>query len=192
MISALPGVAYGPVVSLVPTAVQPTRHSYPYTPAGYVVAAIVFALNHALLLVAMVGLGQSGALGNRAFGRVGVWMSVAGWGVLTLCEIDSITLANATEAAAKADPLAAGYGLGTILTGVGLILAGVAVARQGAFTGWARYVTLACGIAVFGIVVPGLMGPFVLGRLAIAVWMLLLAALGLALVRSERTGMPLT
>src|SRR5262249_19247145 len=47
---------------------------------------------------------------------------------------------------------------------------------------------LACGVAVFVIVLPGVFGPFLAGRLAITVWMLGWAALGAALVKNARDG----
>lgn len=187
IVAALIGAVGGVVTGLIPAAVDPSQYSYPYTPTGFLVAEIVFALNHALLLVGMLGLGRSGAMGDRPLGHIGVWISVVGWGLLTLCEVGSMTLANSAVPTPRTDALGMGYGVATVLTGVGLILAGVAVARQGAWTGWARFVTLACGIAVFIIVIPGVIGPFLSGRLALTVWMLMLGALGLALVRSTQT-----
>ena len=71
--------------------------------------------------------------------------------------------------AARADP------------GVGI--AGVAVVRTGRWSGWARPTVLLCGLAVFLIVLPGVFGPFVAGRLALTAWMVLFGALGVALMR---------
>jgi hypothetical protein len=65
-------------------------------------------------------------------------------------------------------------------------LAGIAVIREGRWTGWARYVVLACGLAVFVLVIPGLMMSMVAGRLVLVTWMLIWAALGVALIRAAR------
>jgi hypothetical protein len=65
-----------------------------------------------------------------------------------------------------------------------LLLTGIlGLARSGAAgTGrLGRAGTLICGIAVFVIVIPGIFGPFLAGRLALTAWMLMLGALGLAL-----------
>jgi hypothetical protein len=78
------------------------------------------------------------------------------------------------------------FGVASILIGIGLVLAGVAVARAGEWTGWRRFVPLICGVAVFAIVIPGVFGPFLAGRLVLAVWMLMFAALGLALYTRVR------
>ncbi len=43
-----------------------------------------------------------------------------------------------------------------------------------------------CGVAVFVIVIPGVFGPFLAGRLVIVVWMLMFATLGWALYTQER------
>jgi hypothetical protein len=78
------------------------------------------------------------------------------------------------------------YGVASILIGVGLTLAGLAVVRAGEWTGWRRFVPLICGVAVFIIVIPGVFGPFLAGRLVLAVWMLMFAALGWALYTQAR------
>jgi hypothetical protein len=43
-------------------------------------------------------------------------------------------------------------------------------------------VVLACGVAVFVIVIPGVFGPFLVGRLVLSFWMLMFAGLGVALI----------
>lgn len=68
---------------------------------------------------------------------------------------------------------------------VGLIVAGIAVRRRGRWTGWRGVVVLVAGIFVFVPMMPALMGPFVLARLAITFWMLLFAALGYALWKAD-------
>jgi hypothetical protein len=186
VVAAFAGAVGGLVTGFIPTDVEPSQYSYPYTPTGFLVAEIVFALNHVLILVGMFGISRSGVLGDRTFGHTGVWISVVGWALLTLCEVGSMTLANSVAPTPRTETLGMGYGVATVLTGVGLVLAGVAIARQGAWAGWARFVTLACGIAVFIIVIPGVFGPFLAGRLVLTLWMLMLGALGLALIRSTR------
>ena len=78
------------------------------------------------------------------------------------------------------------FGIASILIGVGLTLAGVAVARANEWAGWRRFVVLICGVAVFVIVIPGVFGPFLAGRQVLTVWMLLFPALGWALYTRAR------
>jgi hypothetical protein len=78
------------------------------------------------------------------------------------------------------------FGVASILIGVGLVLAGVAVVKAGEWTGWRRFVPLICGVAVFVIVIPGVFGSFLAGRLVLVVWMMMFAALGWALYTQGR------
>ena len=97
-----------------------------------------------------------------------------------------MTLATSPYPSPRTDFMDTSYGVASILIGVGLTLAGVAVARTSKWTGWHRFVALICGIAVFVIVIPGVFGPFLAGRLVLAVWMLMFAALGWTLYTRAR------
>jgi hypothetical protein len=183
---AIIGVIGGLVTAFISPAVAPDRYSYPYSPTGYVLAELTFILNHVLLLVGVLGVARAGAAGRGRLGRVGLWTSAVGLMALTLCEVGSAALANSAIPTPRTDALGAGYGVASILTGVGLILAGVAVVRTRHWTGWARYIVLICGIAVFVIVIPGIASTFLAGRLVLVAWMLMFATLGLALIRAPR------
>ena len=82
----------------------------------------------------------------------------------------------------QSGPLDTAYGVATIASGIGLILAGIAVVRTGRWRGWARWTPLALGVLVFVMVIPGLFGTFLEARLAITAWMLAWTALGVALL----------
>lgn len=92
LVGAIIGAIGGLVTGFLPPSVSSDWYSYPYTPAGFVVAQFVFILNHLLLLVGMLGLIRSGAAGRGLLGRVGLWISVVGWATLTLCEVRAMTL----------------------------------------------------------------------------------------------------
>lgn len=183
---AVIGVAGGLVTAFIAPSVGIDRYSYPYGPTGYVIAEVSFALNHVLLLIGILAVARSGATGSGRLGRVGVRISIAAMALLTLCELVSIGLLNSPYQSSRADALGAGYGVATIGIGVGLILTGIAVVKTRTWTGWARFIVLACGIAVFVIVLPGLFGPFLAARMALTVWMLMFAALGLALLQTHQ------
>ena len=186
LVGAVIGVISGLVTAFIPPAVSSDWYSYPYTPMGFLVAELVFVLNHVLLLVGIVGLGRSGATGSGLLGRVGVWISLVGMAALTMCEVGAMTLATSPYPSPRTDLLDTSFGVASILIGVGLVLAGVAVVRAGEWGGWQRFVALICGVAVFVIVIPGVFGPFPAGRLAITGWMLMFAALGWALYTRAR------
>jgi len=180
------GVLSGIVMGFIPPAVSPDLYSYPFTPAGFLVAQFVFMANHVLLLVGILGLARSGVAGGGLLGRVGLWISVAGMAALALCEVGAMTLATSPYPSPGTGFMDVAYGVASILIGVGLTLAGLAVVGAGEWAGWRRFVTLVCGVAVFVIVIPGVFGPFLAGRMALVVWMLMFSALGWALYTQTR------
>jgi hypothetical protein len=186
LVGSVIGVLGGIVMAFIPPTVSPDVYSYPFSPAGHLVAQFVFMSNHVLLLVGILGLARSGVAGNGVLGRLGLWISVVGMAALTVCEVGAMTLATSPYPGPGTGFMDMAYGVASILIGVGLTLAGVAVARRGEWTGWRRFVTLICGVAVFVIVIPGVFGPFLAGRMVLVVWMLMFAALGWALYTRAR------
>lgn len=186
LVGAIIGALGGIVTGFMPSTVSPDMYSYPYTPTGFLVAQSVFMLNHVLLLAGILGLAYSGTVGSGLLGRAGVGVSVVGMAALTLCEIGAMTLAAAPYPSPGTDMMDVAYGIATILIGIGMTLAGVAVARADEWAGWRRYVTLVCGVAVFVVVLPGVFGPFLVARIVLTAWMLMFAALGWALFTHAR------
>jgi hypothetical protein len=182
------GVVSGLVTAFIDPAVSEHWWRYPYTPAGFYLSQAAFLLNHVLLLAGVLGLAASGAVGPGRAGRLGVRLSVAGLVLLTACEAVATTLVDSRIPSRATDLLGAAFGVASILIGVGLITAGLAVVRAGRWPGWQRFTPLACGAAVFVIVLPGLFGSFLAGRLVITTWMVLFTALGLALLRPTLKG----
>lgn len=181
LVGAVIGAIGGLVTGFIPPAVSSDWYSYPYTPSGFLVAEFAFTLNHVLLFVGVLGLARSGAAGSGLLGRAGVWLSLVGLAAFTLCEVRAMTLATSLYPGPGTGFLDTSYGVASILTGVGLMLAGIAVVRTKEWSGWRRFIVLICGAALFVIVIPGLFGPFLIARLVLTVWMLMFAALGWAL-----------
>ena len=98
----------------------------------------------------------------------------------------AITAAEDPYPSPRTDVLDVLYGVASIAIGVGLLLVGVAVRRQGAWLGWRRWVPLALGVWVFVPMTPAIMAGFVPARLAITGWMLLFAALAVVSVLMGR------
>ena len=186
LIGGVIGVISAVVMAFIPPTVSPDLYRYPFTLTGFLVAQFVFMSNHMLLLVGILGLARSGVAGTGLLGHVGLWISVAGMAALTLCEVGAMTLATAPYPSPGTDFMDMAYGVASILIGVGLTLVGVAVVIAGEWAGWRRFVVLVCGVAVFVIVIPGVFGPFLAGRLVLAAWMLMFAALGWALYTRVR------
>lgn len=154
------GALGGIVTATIALAVEVDRYSYPYTPTGFLLAQLVFILNHVLILAGVLGLARSGAAGSGRLGRSGLRIAAVGWAALTLCEVRAMTLADSPDPAPSTDVLDTAFGVASVLIGVGLCLAGIAVVRARVWTGWHRFITLACGVAVFVMVIPGILRRF--------------------------------
>jgi hypothetical protein len=74
------------------------------------------------------------------------------------------------------------YSIGTLLTGLGLILAGVAMLRAERWTGWQRFTPLACGLFLLLILVPALFMPGFVPHYALGAWGVCWLLLGVALL----------
>ncbi|MDX8031377.1 hypothetical protein SK803_14205 [Lentzea sp. BCCO 10_0856] len=158
--------------------VPDTMWSYPWTSDAFVLVCVLYAVFHALVLVGVLGFARSGATGTSRVARTGGALAVAGTGVLLVAELASILF--------RADPLDATgpsivggvFGLGTLLIGVGFLMAGVATVRAGQWQGWRRYVPLAAGVWTTVLVGLAATGGLTLG---VGVYGLCMLALGLAL-----------
>jgi hypothetical protein len=104
--------------------------------------------------------------------------AIAGMSLLALVELVAISAARSSLSGPPSAMLNVLYGVTSILTGLGLVLAGVAVRRARRWTGWRSWLVLALGVYVFVPLTPALAGPFAVARIAITVWMLLFAVLG--------------
>ncbi|TCK27869.1 hypothetical protein [Pseudonocardia endophytica] len=89
-------------------------------------------------LAAVVALALCGAAGAGWLGRIG--LTLAGIGQLLMAVAEPIGSAPAGTVL---------FGIAPNLTGLGLILAGIAVIRTGVWTGWQRWIPLVLGIYTF-------------------------------------------
>jgi hypothetical protein len=112
--------------------------------------------------------------------RLGV-VAMLGTVALIACEFFATTAAHALVGSPDANAVDNAYGIPMVLIGIGLVLAGIKPVLSSG-----RWMPLVLGVYVFVPLFPAVFGPMVLGRLAIGVWMLLFAVLGVALIRSGR------
>ena len=188
MIGAVTGIIGALALVLMPPVVATDVFSYPLDTTGRAIAQLSFFLNHVLLALGIIALALSPASRARP-GRLGTWIALGAMTLLAFCELWAIALAESTYPSPETAPLDSAYGLASIGLGVGLVLAGIGVARTGLWTGWARWIVLVLGVMVFVVVTPGLMLGFVGGRLALATWMVAWVFFGVALLRDgDRLG----
>jgi hypothetical protein len=140
-------------------------------------------------VLALVALAQSGALGDGRFVRGGAWTAVIGMVGLTVSELIAIRYADWPTDLANAGVMGTCYGISVTVIGFGMLASGIGVVA-GVWHGWRRWTPLAIGIATLVVVTPGTFRGFVIARLAIGSWLLLLAALGWSLYVESRRFTP--
>ncbi len=175
------GAGFGMFLAVYPGQVSEDMFSYPLGAGGFAVIQVWFFVHHFGLVAGIAALARAETMAKGRSARWGTGLAASGMALLAVTELIAITARNSTYPGDGTGLLDALYGVSSLAVGVGLILAGVAVRRRGRWTGWRGLVVLVAGIFVFVPMTPALMGPFVLARLAITVWMLLFAALGYAL-----------
>ena len=180
------GAVSGILLVVYPAQVSDDMFSYPLTASGFTAIQIWFFVQHLGLLVGIAALSRADTMAQDGSARWGTGLAASGMALLAVTEMFAITARNSTYPGDGTGRLDVLYGVSSLAVGVGLILAGIAVRRRGRWTGWRGMVVLVAGIFVFVPMTPALLGPFVLARLAITVWMLLFAALGYALWKAEQ------
>jgi hypothetical protein len=96
-------------------------------------------------IVGLAGFAATRAAGGW-LGRIGLTVAFAGLGVFTLAGAVGFADEKAGE---QLHPIS------VPLTGIGMLLTGIAVIRTGHWRGWTRYTPLACGLTPFVVELPG-------------------------------------
>ena len=122
------------------------RLNFPFSGSLATATSLTWGLTQALFVVTLVAFTRSGAVGASRPGRIGAWMAVAGSIVYVAAHAVSLTFRDARLDDPAGRAAITLFGLATLLTAVGFILAGVAVARAGQWTAWRRYPVLAVGV----------------------------------------------
>jgi hypothetical protein len=134
------------------------------------------------LIIGFGALARSNALRTSRIGRIGAWVAVLGAVTLALANFLSAANADAMMSDGIGSAIGAMFGAGTILLGLGLTLAGVAVIRSAAWDGASRFIPLANGIWCF-VMIALIFGNLL--QVAIGVMAALQVALGAALIAQE-------
>jgi uncharacterized membrane protein YidH (DUF202 family) len=169
--------------------VSDDRYSYPFTPIGFAIAQTTFFLQHLPLILGVAALLWLPTVRASRTARTGIGIAVVGLGLLTAMELITITARDVATDSSLATLVNNLYGPPVILTGIGLVVAAIALLRQGtsAWGGapWMPGLLLLLGAYVFVPLTPSIMGSFAAGRLGIGGWMLLFAVLGYGLTRLD-------
>jgi hypothetical protein len=153
--------------------------SYPWSSDAFVAVSAVYAVLHALVFVGILGYARSGVAGTGRAARAGTATALAGTAVLLVAELLSIPVADQRLDDSGAGLVGACFGLGTALSAIGFLVAGVATVRAARWDGWRRFVPLATGIWLTVLVGLAMTAALPFG---VGVYGLCVTALGVALV----------
>lgn len=157
------------LVLLIGITARPTIYGDPALYRAWEGALIVV---QALLLVGVIGLALSGAAGAGWLGRIGLGIALLGRAAFLVGELRSFVQGSDDDIFVP---------LGSLLTGLGMLLAGIAIVRARRWGGWHRPLPLLAGLYPFVAMFPFFA---IIGEPpapTIALWGLLWLALGLAL-----------
>ena len=154
------------------------RLSYPWSGATAVTTSVVWGLAQLLLTLGLVAFARSDALSGRA-GRRGAWVAVAGSALYVVAHAVSIPLHDAELSDGGAMVALTLFGVGTLLTAVGMVVAGLDVRRTGLWRGWHRVVPLALGVWMI-VMMPLQFTPLLV--VAVGLYAALAIAFGVAMV----------
>jgi hypothetical protein len=161
--------------------------SYPWTSGAFVPVSMAYAVFHALVFVGVLGFARSGVAGAGRAARIGTAVALTGTAVLLVAELLSIPIADQRLDDTGPGLVGAVFGLGSALSAIGFIVAGIATIRAGRWDGWRRFVPLATGVWLAILV--GLATTAALAG-GVTVYGLCIAVLGVALVTQPAPSAP--
>jgi hypothetical protein len=137
---------------LVQTVVMPgsdvpdDQWSYPWSASALVPVSAVYATFHVLIFLALLGLAGSGLAG-----RAGPRLALIGTALLFVGELASIPIAGQTIDRPGPSLVGALFGVGTLISAIGFLVAGTAAVRAGRWHGWTRWTPLATGVVLLAV-----------------------------------------
>jgi hypothetical protein len=184
LFAGLLGAATATYLALRSPLVSEDMWTYPQRDGGeFATTQTIFALVHIGMLLGLLALWWSSAVPHNRWGGMGLVVAVSGMTLLTINELVAISVAGEPTDSTAAGNVGAIYGVATIMIGLGMIIAGIAVVRDGVWSGWERWLPLVMGIWLFIPTMPALFLEGDIARISLGIWALLFALLGWVLWR---------
>ncbi|MDQ3770225.1 MAG: hypothetical protein M3370_12225 [Actinomycetota bacterium] len=160
------------------TVVSDEMWSYPWSSGTFVAVTLLWGLSNVLIFIGLLGLRRSGLAGPTRAAGAGLALALTGTALLLVGQLASLPLSD--QKVDDTGPAIVGgvFGLGTILSAIGLIMAGKATMQAGLWRDWRRFAPLVTGI--WTLVLVGLVFTKIMAA-GIAIYGLCLLALGVAL-----------
>jgi hypothetical protein len=169
------------------TSVSDQLWRYPWGSRTAVINWAVWGSMQALVLIGVLAWRRSGVAGSGRAARVGLPLAALGTALIIVGQFASISVRNQTVHDTGAQLVGGIFAVGTVLSALGLVLAGWATLHAGGWRDWRRFVPLAIGVVTVALI--GLQFTKVLPT-GVAVYSLGFAALGVALMRGRHTVRP--
>lgn len=151
---------------------------YPWTSDAFVAVSLLWAVAHGLVIVGLLGLRRSGVAGPARSAAAGFGLAVAGTALLFVAEFASLPFASQQVDDTGPSLVGAAFGLGTLLSAIGLLVAGRAALQSRRWDDWRRFTPLVAG--AWTVVLVGLAATKALPT-GVAIYGLCLLAIGIAL-----------
>ena len=152
--------------------------SYPWSPETSIWISLSWAFAQALLVVGAWGLRRSSAAGSTRAARPGLTLAVLGTSLIVVGHLASIPVRDQSIHATGPQIVGAVFGLGTVLSAIGFLVAGSATVKAKRWYGWQRFAPLALGVSTLALI--GLEFTKALPT-AVGIYALCFLALGIAL-----------
>jgi hypothetical protein len=191
--ACLVGAAMMTILAVVTQVVQAStdvpkdQWSYPWSSGPSITFYLFAAGSQGLLVVGVLGLRRSGVAGTTRAASLGLWAALVGTALIAVGHLASIPIRDELVDAGWPRVVSGVFGLGTVLSAVGFLLAGRATIRAGIWRDFRRFTPLSLG--VWSAVLIGLQLTPALPT-AVAVYGLCFLALGAALAMPGRRALP--
>ncbi len=184
--SGVLGVAAGVATLAYPDAVPDTQWSYPFSVSAQWAVSVVLAVSHALTGAGFLGVLRAGPHRSSRTGAIALWAAIIGYAGLAVCELLSGAIGGRLVDSPTADTVSNAFGVASMLTAIGSVVAGIVIARAGVWTGLAQWIVLGSGVVMIVVVTPAIIsGDLVPRTVALMLWSLVFLPLGQAVRGSQ-------
>lgn len=184
------GAAAAGFLLIVPPVVERDRFSYPLTATGFMIIQIAFCLHHLLVVWCLWAFWRAGLAGGGIAAAIGGIGSAVAMLALSAQELVAISGADSAYPSPRTDVIESAFGMITLTAGAVLIVLGIVTARTRVLRGTSRWLVLAIGVWVIVPLTPAIFAGYEAGRIAIGLWLLMFAWLGVVMIRWSRTLAP--
>ena len=152
--------------------------SFPWHGATATTTSLIWGAAQVLLVAGFIAFARDDVPRVRS-GRIGARLAVVGAGLYVVGHVVSAIASDAALDDPAGFIVLSSFGVGTVLTMIGMLMTGVAVLRHGRWTGWRRFTPVAVGAWMVAMIPLQFTAAL---PLAVAVYAVAVAALGVAMI----------